>query len=127
MDHRPTEACLRCGRCVDVCPCGLSPVEMASLIRRDKLEEVEKLQVMDCFSCGSCSYVCPSHLPLVQYFNYAKGEIWNRRDEERKQNKIKALAAAKEARLAEVLRQRQLAAERAKAAKAAANKEEKAV
>ncbi|HCE38348.1 MAG TPA: electron transporter RnfC, partial [Zymomonas mobilis] len=62
-----------------------------------------------------------------QYFNYAKGEIWNRRDEERKQNKIKALAAAKEARLAEVLRQRQLAAERAKAAKAAANKEEKAV
>ncbi|MFT9099483.1 MAG: electron transport complex subunit RsxC [Zymomonas mobilis subsp. pomaceae] len=127
MDHRPAAACLRCGRCVDVCPCGLSPVEMASLIRRDKLEETEKLQVMDCFSCGSCSYVCPSHLPLVQYFNYAKGEIWNKRSEERKISRIKALAEAKEARLAAVAEQRKQAAARAKAAKAAATKEEKAV
>ena len=29
----------------------------------------------DCIGCGSCSYVCPAHIPLVHYFNYAKGEL----------------------------------------------------
>lgn len=26
----------------------------------------------DCFECGCCSYVCPSNIPLTQYFRIAK-------------------------------------------------------
>ena len=32
----------------------------------------EDYHLMDCFECGACSYVCPSHIPLVQYFRLAK-------------------------------------------------------
>jgi electron transport complex protein RnfC len=58
---------------------------MAPHIRKDHLDVAAKLGVMDCFSCGSCSWVCPSHIPLVHYFNYAKGML---AEQDREQNKI---------------------------------------
>ncbi|MEY2633495.1 MAG: hypothetical protein RIR00_2149, partial [Pseudomonadota bacterium] len=67
--------CIRCGSCVEVCPCGLSPMEMAALIKKDKLDAAAKIFVGDCIGCGSCSWVCPSYIPLVQYFNYANGML----------------------------------------------------
>ncbi|MDO8810629.1 MAG: electron transport complex subunit RsxC, partial [Gallionella sp.] len=97
-DH-PTNACIRCGSCITVCPCGLSPVEMSAFIRKDKLEVAAKLGVMDCFSCGSCSYVCPSHIPLVHYFNYAKGVLNDLERESRKNERIKALAEVRVIRI----------------------------
>jgi electron transport complex protein RnfC len=99
INDRPTEACIRCGSCVTVCPCGLSPVEMAAFIRKDNLEASAKLGVMDCFSCGSCSYVCPSHIPLVHYFNYAKGVLNDLERENRKNERIKTLAEVRTIRI----------------------------
>jgi electron transport complex protein RnfC len=58
-----------------------------------------KLGVMDCFSCGSCSYVCPSHIPLVHYFNYAKGMLNVIATENRKNERVKSLAEARVIRL----------------------------
>lgn len=99
INDRPTEACIRCGSCVTVCPCGLSPVDMAAFIRKDKLEGAAKLGVMDCFSCGSCSYVCPSHIPLVHYFNYAKGVLNDLERERQKNERIKTLAEVRTIRI----------------------------
>jgi len=99
INDRPTSACIRCGSCVTVCPCGLSPVEMASFIRKDRLENAAKLGVMDCFSCGSCSYVCPSHIPLVHYFNYAKGMLRDIEAESRKNERVKTLVEVRTIRL----------------------------
>ena len=99
INDRPTDACIRCGSCITVCPCGLSPVDMANNIRKDRLEVAAKLGVMDCFSCGSCSYVCPSHIPLVHYFNYAKGVLNDLDRENRKNERIKTLAEVRTIRI----------------------------
>src|SRR5574340_285471 len=95
INGRPASSCIRCGSCVTICPCGLSPVEMAAFIRKDNLEGAAKLGVMDCFSCGSCSWVCPSHIPLVHYFNYAKGMLNDLDRELRKNEHVKALVEAR--------------------------------
>ncbi len=97
-DH-PSSACIRCGACVTVCPCGLSPVDMSAFIRKDNLDVAAKLGVMDCFSCGSCSWVCPSHIPLVHYFNYAKGVLRELENERRKNERIKTLAEVRTIRI----------------------------
>ncbi len=99
INDRPASACIRCGSCVTICPCGLSPVEMSSFIRKDNLEGAAKLGVMDCFSCGSCSYVCPSHIPLVHYFNYAKGMLRDMENEKRKNERVKTLAEVRVIRI----------------------------
>ena len=95
VNDNPTNPCIRCGTCVTVCPCGLSPVEMSSFIRKDNLETAAKLGVMDCFSCGSCSWVCPSHIPLVHYFNYAKGMLNDQDRDRRKNDRVKTLVESK--------------------------------
>jgi electron transport complex protein RnfC len=72
---------------------------MAAFIRKDNLDVAAKLGVMDCFSCGSCSYVCPSHIPLVHYFNYAKGVLRDLESERRKNERIKTLAEVRTIRI----------------------------
>ena len=99
VNDSPTNPCIRCGTCVTICPCGLSPVEMASLIRKDNLEVAAKLGVMDCVSCGSCSWVCPSHIPLVHYFNYAKGTLNDQDRDRRKNDRVKTLVEARTIRI----------------------------
>jgi len=74
-------------------------VEMSAFIRKDKLDVAAKLGVMDCFSCGSCSYVCPSHIPLVHYFNYAKGALNDLERERGKSERIKTLAEVRVIRI----------------------------
>jgi len=99
INDNPTTPCIRCSSCVTICPCGLSPVDMAAHIRKDKLELAAKLGVMDCFSCGSCSFICPSHIPLVHYFNYAKGVLNDLERERNKNERVKTLAEARNIRL----------------------------
>jgi electron transport complex protein RnfC len=72
-------ACLRCGRCVGVCPLGLQPAEIAKRIEAGDLEGAEALHVMECMECGSCSFICPSNRWLVQLIRIAKGQINERR------------------------------------------------
>jgi Na+-translocating ferredoxin:NAD+ oxidoreductase subunit C len=88
-------ACIRCGLCLSVCPSGLAPMDMAALIRKDKLDAAAKLHVADCIACGSCSWVCPSYIPLLQYFNYANGAL-NAEDRKRRKNeRVRALTQAR--------------------------------
>lgn len=112
--------CIRCGKCVEICPCGLVPVEMSALIRKDNLEAAEKSGVTDCFSCGSCSYICPSHIPLVHYFNYAKGAIAAKARENKKQEQTRLLVQAHAERLERAAAAKKAAAAAKKAAAAAA-------
>ena len=96
--------CIRCASCVDACPCGLVPLEMASNIRVGSLDNSVGLGLLDCIACGSCSYVCPSHIPLVQYFNYAKGELTARQRAQHKQGEVKRLAESRTRRIEAIQR-----------------------
>lgn len=64
--------CIRCGRCVDVCPMSLMPTSIERYSRAKDAEKLNELNVMVCMECGSCSYACPSGRPLVQYMRLAK-------------------------------------------------------
>jgi electron transport complex protein RnfC len=96
---RPAMPCIRCGSCVQACPCGLLPLEMASRARIGNLDGAVDFGLMDCIACGSCSYVCPSHIPLVQYFNYAKGALTEKLRKQHKQEETRRLAEARNARI----------------------------
>lgn len=91
--------CIRCAGCVQVCPCGLVPLDMAAQIRAGSLDASVNLGLLDCIACGSCSYVCPSHIPLVHYFHYAKGELAARQRALHKQNETKRLIKIRHARM----------------------------
>jgi electron transport complex protein RnfC len=96
--------CIRCASCVDACPCGLLPLEMAARARVGDLEAVAGLGLMDCIGCGSCAYVCPAHIPLAQVFNYAKGELAARARAKQKQAETKRLAEQRSARMEAIKR-----------------------
>jgi electron transport complex protein RnfC len=65
--------CIHCGRCVEACPLHLNPSKLGLLAAKREYETMEQqFHLNDCFECGSCSYVCPSNIPLVQYFRIAK-------------------------------------------------------
>ncbi len=65
--------CISCGQCLDACPMHLNPCQMGKLACKRRYEEMaESFHLNDCFECGCCSYVCPSSIPLVQYFRVAK-------------------------------------------------------
>jgi electron transport complex protein RnfC len=98
-NRREPMPCIRCASCVRARPCGLLPLEMAARTRAGDLEGAVKLGLVDCIGCGSCSYVCPSHIPLVQYFNYAKGEMAARGRAKQKQTETKRLAEQRTQRM----------------------------
>ncbi|MFI3226308.1 MAG: electron transport complex subunit RsxC [Clostridia bacterium] len=72
-------ACLRCGKCVGVCPMGLSPVYMNLYASKDRITEFAEIGGMDCMECGSCAYTCPARIQLVQSFRTAKQKVMNSR------------------------------------------------
>lgn len=67
--------CLRCGRCVDVCPLNLMPSFIASAVKYEDWTTAEKAGAMDCMKCGSCAYVCPAHIKLIQWIDMGKNRI----------------------------------------------------
>ncbi len=67
--------CIKCGRCIDVCPMGLVPSVLGVLAEKGFYEEAKAYRVHDCFECGSCTYVCPSKRPIVQFVKLAKSLV----------------------------------------------------
>mgnify|MGYP000866138704 CR=1 FL=1 len=64
--------CLRCGRCVDVCPMNLFPSLIAQAVKKEDLKTADHAGMTDCIKCGSCAYVCPAHIRLVQWIDTGK-------------------------------------------------------
>ncbi|NNG02401.1 MAG: electron transport complex subunit RsxC [Desulfobacteraceae bacterium] len=67
--------CVRCGRCVDVCPMNLVPTKIAMASRQNDFTLARKYNINACFECGSCAYICPAGLPLVQLIRTGKAQI----------------------------------------------------
>lgn len=127
VEQQRPAPCIRCASCVSVCPMNLLPLEMAALIRAGELEAAVGWGLKDCIACGSCSYVCPAHIPLVHYFDHAKGELAARERAKMKQEATRQLAELRAQRMAreaqekaEAAARRKAERERARAARAAA-------
>ena len=69
--------CLRCGKCIEVCPMKLMPVLMYKAMQSGDIQEMKDNNIMDCIECGSCTYTCPAGVHLVQGFRVAKQVIRN--------------------------------------------------
>ncbi len=74
LRHTPM-TCIRCGKCVSVCPMGLLPYHISLVASHQKWEETEKAHVMDCIECGSCQFICPSARPLLDYIRLGKQTV----------------------------------------------------
>lgn len=68
-------ACIRCGRCVSVCPMGMEPVLLAQYSARSMWDNAEANWIMDCMECGSCHFTCPSGRPLLDYIRVGKNKV----------------------------------------------------
>jgi electron transport complex protein RnfC len=76
--HREkSQVCIRCTKCVNVCPMGLEPFLLQTHAMRGNFEEVETNRVLDCIECGSCSYICPSNRELLDYIRLGKLTVTN--------------------------------------------------
>ena len=64
--------CLRCGKCVNVCPMKLQPLYLYRFQKAEDLKQLERLNLMDCIECGSCAFTCPGKLPLVERIRKGK-------------------------------------------------------
>ncbi|MDR2928669.1 MAG: electron transport complex subunit RsxC [Cytophagaceae bacterium] len=74
-ERREMQNCIRCAKCVAVCPMGLSPYLLMSGVQREMWERTEQERIMDCMECGSCSYTCPSSRPLLDYIRLGKSKV----------------------------------------------------
>ncbi|MGM9588734.1 MAG: electron transport complex subunit RsxC [Faecousia sp.] len=69
--------CLRCGKCIDVCPMKLMPVLLYKALQSGSPEEMKQVHMLDCIECGCCAYTCPAGVPLVLAFRSGKQILRN--------------------------------------------------
>ncbi len=74
-DHTAEQPCIKCGRCVDVCPMELSPLYFAKYAEQENWQGMKDLHVMDCIECRSCEYICSSKIPLVARIKAGKNAV----------------------------------------------------
>jgi len=116
--HPPAVPCIRCGACMDVCPANLLPQQLYWQAFASDFDKIQDYNLFDCIECGCCSYVCPSQIPLVQYYRFAKTEIWAMERDKRKSDQARQ---RHEFRLERLEKEKQERAERMRKKKAALN------
>ncbi len=73
--RKEVKPCIRCAKCVTVCPLGLEPYLLMTLSLKGLFERAEKERITDCMECGSCSYTCPAYRPLLDYIRLGKSTV----------------------------------------------------
>ncbi len=74
-DQTEAVACIKCGRCVDVCPMELTPLYFAKLADAEDWQGMKDKKVMDCLECRCCEYICSSKIPLVSKIKAGKAAV----------------------------------------------------
>lgn len=73
--RKAMKECIRCSKCLTVCPMGLNPTLLMNLTEYEVWDRAEKNAITDCIECGSCSYTCPSDRPLLDYIRLGKNKV----------------------------------------------------
>lgn len=73
INDGPESPCIRCGQCVEACPCGLNPSMLSILGERSLVDEaLNEYHLLDCMECGCCTFLCPAKRKIVHYIRYTK-------------------------------------------------------
>ncbi len=107
VDSRQHLPCIRCGKCVDVCPVRLLPQQLYWYASSKNNERLIEHHLFDCIECGCCAYVCPSDIPLVQYYHYAKTTIWQQKRERKSSDISRTRHEAHQSRIERIKRERE--------------------
>ncbi|MBE6981707.1 MAG: electron transport complex subunit RsxC [Ruminococcaceae bacterium] len=74
-DETEPNECIKCGRCVDVCPMELKPLHYFKLVGKQDWQGCKDMNIMDCMECRCCEYICSSKLPLVSMIKMGKNGV----------------------------------------------------
>jgi len=73
--RKEPQPCIRCAKCVSVCPMGLEPFLLATASSLHDWERVEKEDITSCIECGSCQFTCPAHRPMLDNIRLGKSTV----------------------------------------------------
>ena len=96
---QPERSCIRCSSCSDACPVGLLPQQLYWFARAEDHDKSKEYHLDACIECGVCAYVCPSYIPLIQYFRQEKAKIQEVDQKAKQAEEAKIRFEAREARL----------------------------
>jgi electron transport complex protein RnfC len=82
--HEESQPCIKCGRCLGVCPVRLQPLLLSAYALKDMFEMTQEYDVEECIQCGACSFICPSRRPLTESIRHAQREIYLKRKKSKK-------------------------------------------
>lgn len=120
---RPAEPapqpCIRCSLCAEACPADLLPQQLYWYARAKQFDRAVEYHLFDCIECGVCSAVCPSHLPLVDYYRFAKTEVWAQEREKSKASQARERFEFRNERLERIKAEREAALNKKRQALAA--------
>lgn len=86
-EPKPQQACIRCGQCHEACPIGLLPQQLYWHAKSDEIDKAVDNYLLSCTGCNCCTVICPSHIPLGEYFNYAKA-LYHKQETQKQQSDI---------------------------------------
>lgn len=75
IDRSEESVCIRCGKCVEICPMGLAPTALMYRVKKELFAEAGELGIANCFECGACAYSCPAKIPLLDYMKFGKSKL----------------------------------------------------
>ena len=73
--HKEAVECIKCGRCMDVCPMELRPLYYAKYATQENWEGMKAQNINDCIECGCCEYICASKIPIVERIKMGKTAV----------------------------------------------------